>query len=474
MFLVLNKLESLISGWKMSPRRKEQIKAYEYYLGHHDILSRERQMIGENGVLVPVPNLVNHRIVDNQYKKAVDQKANYALGRPLTIGTDDESYAEEMGKLFDSKLNKCVHSLGKHAIQGGIAWLHPYYSSPNELSFRVFPAYEILPIWNDNGDLESAVRVYTAERWSGNKLLVEERADVYKSDGIKQYVLNKGLLEYCCTIPHLYVAEQPYNWTRIPLIPFRYNEDEIPLLRNIKELQDSINLVLSNFVNNMDEDPRTTILILKNYDGTDLPEFRRNLATYGVVKVHSIDGVQGNVETLRIDVNSENYATVLLLLKKSLVENARGFDSKDERMDGDPNEMNIQSMYTDIDLDVNGMESEFQCGFQDLRWFLDTHLQTVKGVDYSDNKLEFVFNRDIFVNESTKVNIAKTSLGIISKKTIVEHHPWVTDADKEIKRIEDEEEDEGLGGMGVPTMHQDPKSTSNPASNKSPKSEKKP
>ena len=69
------------------------------------------------------------------------------------------------------------------------------------------------------------------------------------------------------------------------MIPFKYNKQEIPLLNRVKELQDAINTMISDFENNMQEDARNTILILKNYDGQDLGEFRRNLAAYGAVKV---------------------------------------------------------------------------------------------------------------------------------------------------------------------------------------------
>ena len=48
----------------------------------------------------------------------------------------------------------------------------------------------------------------------------------------------------------------------------------------------------------MEEDPRNTILVLKNYDGENLGEFRQNLSTYGAVKVRTIDGAMGGVETL--------------------------------------------------------------------------------------------------------------------------------------------------------------------------------
>ena len=36
-----------------------------------------------------------------------------------------------------------------------------------------------------------------------------------------------------------------------------------------------------------------------------------------------------------------------------------GYDAKDDRLSGNPNQMNIQSMYSDIDLDANDMETEF-------------------------------------------------------------------------------------------------------------------
>ena len=57
----------------------------------------------------------------------------------------------------------------------------------------------------------------------------------------------------------------------------------------------------------------------------------------------------GGVKTLTVEVNAENYKSILEVFKKALIENARGYDAKDERMSGNPNQMNIQSMYSDID-----------------------------------------------------------------------------------------------------------------------------
>ena len=93
--------------------------------------------------------------------------------------------------------------------------------------------------------------------------------------------------------------EKPYNWERMPLVCFKANHRETPLLRRVKCLQDALNLMLSNFVNSMEEDVRNTVLVIHNYDGEDLGEFRRNLATYGAIKVRSYDGRDGSVERWR-------------------------------------------------------------------------------------------------------------------------------------------------------------------------------
>ena len=80
------------------------------------------------------------------------------------------------------------------------------------------------------------------------------------------------------------------------------------------------------------------------------------------------------MDTLQIEVNAENYKVLLSLLKDAIIENARGYDAKDDRMSGNPNQMNIQSMYSDIDLDANGIEMEFQASMEELLWFVNQHL----------------------------------------------------------------------------------------------------
>ena len=433
-------LELVLRRWLDSPVRNEQLLAEKYYDGDHDILRREKKMIGADGQLVTVQNIANNKLVDNQYRKLVDQKTNFALGKPLIIATTKDEYLKELRKIFNKKVQRKIRMLGQAAIDGGVAWLYPY-PQDGELKIAIFPAHEICPIWKDKAhtELECVMRYYPEEVFDGKGgTKLQYRVDLFTIYGITHFMYRGGSL-VLAENPHsdyLYVDEKGYNWNKLPIIPFKYNNKEIPLIRAVKSLQDALNQVLSDFQNNMEEDPRTTILVLKNYDGTNIAEFRQNLATYGVIKVTTVDGVQGGVETLKVDVNADNYQSILMQLKRAIVENGRGFDAKEERMDGDPNQMNIESMYTDIDLDINTMETEFQAGFEELKWFIDQFLIQQGKPNFTEEDVTFLFNRDFFINENTKIDNCVKSVGILSNRTIVAMHPWTNNLEHELAQIE--------------------------------------
>ena len=380
-------LEKEIAAWKCSPRRMMQIKGFLYYDGDHDVIHRKRTMIGEGGELEVVENLPNNRIVDNQYAKMVNQKANYLFGKPFTLSGENTAYIELLKKIFDKKFMRTLKSAGKAAYNGGIAWLYPYYNERGEFAFRFFPAYEILPFWKDSEhtELDFFIRHYVTVAYDGNQRKFIEKVELYDLNGVHLFILDGGKLipdivnNETADFPHVTMTDaagnvQVFNWQRVPLIPLKANEQETPLIKKVKSLQDGINVMLSDFENNMQEDARNTILVLKNYDGTNLGEFRKNLATYGAVKVRYDGDTKGGVETLEITVNADNYKTIVEIFKKALIENAMGYDAKDDRLSGNPNQMNIQSMYSDIDTDANDTESEAQATMDDVLWFINCHL----------------------------------------------------------------------------------------------------
>ena len=442
----IHKLEIILRTWLASPQRKEQLLAEQYYLGNQDILQREKKVIGADGNLTTIDNVVNNKIVDNVYAKLVNQKTSYCLGKPLLIDTEDDEYLKLLTKVFNKKNHRTLRELAQFAVNEGIAYIYPYYNEEGEFKFAIFPAHEICPIWKDkrHHELEAAMRYYPEDVFTANDDVEQiYHVDLFTTQGITHFRYQGAslIIDDDAHTDYMYVESVGYNWTRLPIIPFKYNSEEIPLIRRVKTLQDALNEVLSNFKDNMDEDPRTSILILKNYDGTNIQEFRQNLATYGVIKVTTVDGVQGDVDALKVEVNSANYQAILMQLKRAIIENGYGFDAKEERMDGDPNQMNIESMYTDIDLDVDAMESEFQAGFEDLKWFIDQYFIHTGKPDYSEEQVTFIFDRDFFINENAKIDNVMKSVGLVSKKTLLTHHPMVTNVLRELELLKQEEKE---------------------------------
>lgn len=158
-------LEKIMRRWLDSPIRDEELLAEKYYDGDHDILRRQRQVIDATGKLVPIDNIANNKLIDNQYRKLVDQKTNYVLGKPLTISTADDEYLKLLVKIFDKKMHRKLRTLAQNAVDGGIAWLYPYYDEQGAFQVMVFPSYEICPIWKDKAhtELEAAMRYYPEE-----------------------------------------------------------------------------------------------------------------------------------------------------------------------------------------------------------------------------------------------------------------------------------------------------------------------
>uniref|UniRef100_UPI004027EDBD phage portal protein n=1 Tax=Dialister sp. TaxID=1955814 RepID=UPI004027EDBD len=442
-------LEAELARWIQSPQRHDMLTGIAYYDDHQEIEGKRREMIGRSGQRQPVENLPNFKIMDNQYAKLVDQKSNYLLSKPLELKTEgkDGPYEKALDDIFNRRFMKLLKNTGKAAINCGIGWLYPYIGNDGGLYIQKIPAYQVLPFWHDEDhtQLDAALRMYPVTVYEGRNPETVFKVEYYTTDGVRYFIYqnNKLLPDNELTdAAYMTINGQPMNWTKVPLVAFKANEEEHPLILRVKCLQDGLNQLLSNCLDNVSEDVRNTVLVLKNYDGEDLGEFRRNLMTFGAVKVRDDDYAKGGVETLHIDVNPENYKLVISLLKRAIVENGRGFDAKDERFaSGQANQMNIQAAYSDMDLDANEMESEFQSSLEDLLWFVNVYLANVQHIK-ADSKVKFIFNRDMLTNTAEMIQNCQASLGILSKETVVANHPWTTDTAKELERIKKEEQEE--------------------------------
>ncbi len=449
-----------INRFRRSKRYLDMVAGENYYSGKQDILFKQRTAIGENGKLTILDNLPNNKIVDNQYKKMVDQKVQYIVGQPFLIQSENQQFVDAVKPYVQTKkFFKFLKAVTKDFVNCGIAWVYGHYDENGEYIYTRFKPYEIIPMWKDaeHTVLDCAIRTYEIVVYEGIEEKVATKVEIFNPDGIYYFELKDENLipEDPFYLPYFTVTDDDgqrlgFNWDRIPLIAFRANEEEVPMITRCKSMQDGLNKIESQWQDQMEEDPRNTIMVLVNYDGQNLGEFRQNLAQYGAVKVRSMDGNHGDVKTLQIQVNAENYKAIIEQFKKAIVENCMGYDAKDDRIGSNANEMNLKSMYSDIELESNSIETELQASFEELIWFLTCHLANTGAGDFEDEEYEIIFNRDIMISEAEVIDNIKNSVGILSDETLIAQHPWVDDPEAELERLKKQkEENMDLYGEGA-------------------------
>lgn len=190
------------------------------------------------------------------------------------------------------------------------------------------------------------------------------------------------------------------------------------------------------------EDSRNTILIIMNYDGENLGDFRHNLSTYGAIKVRNTNEEKGGVDTLQIEVNAENYKAILDIFKRAIIENGGGADVKNLNS-GTPNQMNIQSAYYDLELDTNDTETEFQDSLEQLKWFIDFDINQNGQGDFFDVDVDFIFNRDMPQDETSIIDNLVKLKGIISDEDIIKQLPF-GDSQKLIDNMKKQKKNKGM------------------------------
>ena len=441
-----------ILKWKQSESRKWMLCGERYFRGYHDILKKKRMTFDSDDNPVFLNEMLpNNKYVDNQYAKMVQQKVNYIFSKPLVYQTDNEQYKEQLDKIFDKDFVKMLKLLGEQSINCGIGWVHPYYDENSDLRFKIFNSWEICPFWADDTEtvLSFAVRVYPFKVFEGKSEKIIERVELYTPEGVEFYILDNARLipdvkKAYITVKTLYDS-YPMSWGgQIPLIPFKSNSRSIPLIMCCKSLQDGINNTLSVFGDLLLENLDSSLLIIKGFPGDDLEKdrVRSNLLMKRTIFVDNDEHFKGDVSTLRLEVNHTNYEFFLDKLTSKLIEACKGYNIHDDRFSASStNEMNIKTLFNDMDLDTNSLEVEYQSSFYRLLYFIDIFLKSKGLGDFTNNEVDIQFKRDTIINLETLLQTLG-SLGLeLPQEIMYNEVPYITDTKKALAMLKKEKEE---------------------------------
>ncbi len=429
-------------------------KAERYYRNRSSVQQKQNEFSKRSNTKI------EHAIV----RKLVEQKADYLLSKPFTVSADTEPYDKALSELFDNAFRSKIYSFAKAAVKSGIAYLIPYFRD-NKLKFVRVPADELIPLWTDteNSELDSFIRFYSRIEYRGTQKTVVNYAEYWSNEGVRYYKATDGgnyrIDPEKPAQAHFTVDGKPFNWSTVPLVWLKYNEEELPLSYFIEELVDSINWQTSTTDDTL-RDIAKFIYVLKNYSGTDLSEFVSELRQSLAIKV---DG-DGGVDTIQPQVDVSAVLSFIDKNRRDIYDFANGVDTKDPDL-GNASGTALQFRYMSLDNDCAKLGSALSAAFERIKQFADVYFSIIGKGDFSAQKFSVVFNTDMPINEADVIANCRSSEGIISRRTILENHPWVKSAEEEQKRLDEENEDiydksgilgEALGNSGSESVQQLP------------------
>lgn len=459
-------LTTVISEFNGSQSRQFMDVSQRYYENKSDILNAKRMVLARNldntVTMVESKVLSNNKLTHNFMKKLTRQKIGYMLGKPFTLSAvtaeDEKANAmfEAVKDYFDKNFYKMVKNVGRDSIVKGIGWIRVYYDENGNMRFRRVAPEEVIPIWadSDHTELEAIVHPYVVQEYEGGTSKFVKYVEYCTLSGISHYLFDDS--GYLVKRPdkedefHFYietptvdqnnggakVERKGVNWSVIPWIPWKYDPDEQSLLTRIKALVDDYDRKTSDIANDIDDIPNS-IKVVKNYDGDSIEQFTHNLHQFRSVMVTG----DGDLKSVSTPLNISEIDKHLQRLREDIYEFGQGVNTADKDI-RDTSGVALRFMYADLDMDCVDWGVEVEWSLMRLIWFIQQDILARTGIDYSDVRYDITFNTDVIINESETITNCMTSNGLISAHTIAENHPWVLDADKEMKNLLQEQGEE--------------------------------
>lgn len=451
-------IKKLISRYKAGHNNLENqtVTARRYYLRKNDIMDSGTQTRPGIDHVLHVMDIVerpsgpdplrkaDNRIASNFYNILVNQKASYLFAKPPVFDVDVEAANEAVQDTLGDGFAKVCKDLCIDASNASVGWLHVWTDANSVFHYAVVDAQQVIPIWSDDVEkrLVAVLRMYSQIQDDGSSLDIYEYWDemqchaFYKKGndtlaGLKEYDEFSSTSDV--SVDYDSTSVFFHNWGEVPFIPFFNNNTNTNDLTGVKSLIDAYDKVYSGFLNDL-EDVQEVIFLLTGYNGQDLEGFLEDLKLYKTVKLDSDADGGGDLRTLTIDIPVEARDKMLTMTRKAIFEQGQGIDP-DPANFGNSSGVALSYLYSLLELKSGLMETEFRLGFGRLVRLICKHL----GV--KPKQVAQTWTRTSVRNDTELAAIAQQSVGIISTETIVRNHPWVTDPEAEMERLEDEKDD---------------------------------
>lgn len=446
-----NRIKKLIDMHQKSESLNLMQTGVRYYQVDNDILSSKAK-VGDDTYRA------DHKLAHGKYKDMVDEKISYLLSKPYSLNCDDKTYSDAVTEVLGEKFQYLLYRAGFESTNKGIAWIHPYIDSQQNLKFSIIPAEQIIPIWHDieHRKLDAVIRYYSEDVWQGDLRKSVTSIEVWEADKVTYYLKDKNTIfmdprvysdQDINIINHYQLDGVETAWGEVPFVPFKNNFCELPDIKFVKSLLDNYDEARSESANYVD-DVTNWILTVYGYSPNKKDIFKKTLKNDHMMFFDEKDNDGAEVLTPSTDIASlkEHWEQ----LKRDIIENGQSVNKDLDKFGSAPSGVALRFLYSSLELKSSAMAIEFNNGFDDLRFFIDEYLK-MKNIPISDKPMSIQFNSDMTIDESEIITNCSNSKGVISDETILTNHPWVQNVNEELERLKMQKEETNPFKDKVPT-----------------------
>lgn len=446
-------LDDLIKEDVSSPEKQRMVEGVKYFRTENTYISEKNfDQVNILNQETKIPHAPNNKIKNAIYRLSVIQKVGY-IATPK-FKSDNEEILKTIENIVGEDFPDILNDWETGASNKGVEYLHPYISD-NEMNFIIFPATQIIPIYDTRFEkkLVSAIRYYPYKLKINNQVKELYEVEIYTKDKIYYYTQQQNgkyefqKEEYHFNLDNNVNGKIGKPWDGVPIIPLFNNTEKLPDLYFAKTLVDDYDLHKSLYSNELE----AVTDVLLHIDGYDIE------GTSAEEKARAWGELKRKIAVLRLiltnDENSKvNSITqeISVAAKDSHLDRTRKdlFDSLmalDPQLVGDGNITNVvlKARYALLNAKAELMIAKLKSALRELLKFVSKYSEIsprsdIKKFDYKEVEIEI--SKNMIVNDTEIITNLAASHDEMSQESRVAKHPYVEDAKSEMDKLSKEAE----------------------------------
>lgn len=406
---------------KQLPRFK---KLKKYYLGEHDILSKQR-----------AKNKPNYKPVCNHAKDIADTSTGYFMGNTISYSNSEDTDIDELLIAFDNaEVDESDHDNALDMAIYGVAYEYIYArENENILDIKSLEVENTFIVYDDSIEQQPLFGVYYFKRKENKADTETYQAVIMTKQFVYSIVLEgkeKGVISD---------KPIPHNMGDIPIIEYKNNKYSIGDFEQQIGLIDSYNSLTANRINDKEQFIDSILVLYGARLGDDEEESIKameSLAEHKLLELHP----EARAEYLSKTLNENEVETLRNAVKQDIYTFSHIPNLTDENFAGNSSGVAMEFKLLGLEMITKIKQRYYVKGLKKRIKLFANYLGLTQ-IAIDANSIIPNFSRSLPKNLLEISQIVSNLDGKVSQETLLSQIPFVEDPMSEIEKVNEEKQE---------------------------------